>query len=251
MSPFTEGILAGVIANALTSVLAQAFPPRQPGDGQLESLKTLVANDLPLAQILQKAAVAVAKSQSLKDPKQTEKLRIFFISPEAETITRQVYGLFLIPEARTSSADKIKAEFSTLLALHLGEPPESLTSIGGVLFESLMEGCERALNSAIEKGILSAHEAKSAVRHRILLGELKAIHENVAANRHPGQVGYSQSPPREVQDEESSLRANSGKEGEGQAAHAAACAARQRQRQPDLSVLWSISGALLHLESTL
>jgi len=70
----------------------------------------------------------------------------------------------------------------------------------------------------------------------------------VAANRHPGQVGYSHSPPQEVRDEESSLRADSSKEGEGQAAHAAACAAHQRQRQPDLPVFRSIAGALLHLE---
>ena len=38
---------------------------------------------------------------------------------------------------------------------------------------------------------------------------------NVAANRHPGQVGYSHSPPQEVRDEESSLRADPGKEGQG------------------------------------
>ena len=73
----------------------------------------------------------------------------------------------------------------------------------------------------------------------------------VAANRHPGQVGYSHSPPQEVRDEESSLRADPGEESEGQAAHAAACAAHQRQRQPDLSVFWSLAGALLHLERAL
>ncbi len=38
---------------------------------------------------------------------------------------------------------------------------------------------------------------------------------SVAANRHPGQVGYSHSPPQEVRDEESSFRADPGKEGEG------------------------------------
>jgi hypothetical protein len=38
---------------------------------------------------------------------------------------------------------------------------------------------------------------------------------SVAANRHPGQVRYSHSPPQEVRDEESSLRVDPGKEGEG------------------------------------
>src|ERR1700691_5251852 len=74
---------------------------------------------------------------------------------------------------------------------------------------------------------------------------------SVAANRHPGQVGYSHSPPQEVRDEESSLRADPGKEGEGQAAHAAACAAHQRQRQADLPFFRGIAVALLHLERAL
>ena len=73
----------------------------------------------------------------------------------------------------------------------------------------------------------------------------------VAANRHPGQVGYSLNPPQEVGDEESTLRAGSGEEGEGQAAHAAACAARERQRQSDLPLLWSFQGAFLYLEAAL
>jgi hypothetical protein len=77
------------------------------------------------------------------------------------------------------------------------------------------------------------------------------VHELVSANRHPGQVGYSHSPPHEVRDEESSLRADPSKEGEGQVAHVAACAALERQRQSDLPVFWGITGALLHLEEAL
>ena len=53
----------------------------------------------------------------------------------------------------------------------------------------------------------------------------------VAANRHSGQAGYSHNPPQEVRDEESSLRADPGEEGEGQASHAAACEALERQCQ--------------------
>ena len=71
-------------------------------------------------------------------------------------------------------------------------------------------------------------------------GSIEGMVGFVAANRHPGQVGYSHSPPQEVRDEESSLRADPGKEGEGQAAHAAACAAHQRQRQSDLPLFRGI-----------
>jgi hypothetical protein len=67
------------------------------------------------------------------------------------------------------------------------------------------------------------------LKRNSLARELARKKPTVAANRHPGQVGYSLSPPQEVRTEESSLRAGAGKEGEGQAAHAAACAARERK----------------------
>src|SRR6266481_7204549 len=79
----------------------------------------------------------------------------------------------------------------------------------------------------------------------------RSTYAPVAANRHPGQVGYSHNPPQEGRDEESSLRADSSEEGEGQAAHAAACAALERQRQSDLPLFRGVQSALLHLEETL
>jgi transposase InsO family protein len=63
----------------------------------------------------------------------------------------------------------------------------------------------------------------------------------VAANRHPGQAGYSHKPSQEVRGEASGLRTDPGKEGEGQVAHAAGCAAFERYRQSDLSVFWSLA----------
>src|SRR5208282_2960861 len=84
-----------------------------------------------------------------------------------------------------------------------------------------------------------------------MVGRRKSEVGRVAANRHPGQMGYSHSPLQEIRDEESSLRADPGKEGEGQVAHAAACATSERQRQSDLPVFWSLAGALLYLEAAL
>src|SRR5260221_6482696 len=81
--------------------------------------------------------------------------------------------------------------------------------------------------------------------------ELITSGETVAANRHPGQVGYSHNPPQEGRDEASSLRADSSEEGEGQSAQAAACAALERQSQSDLPLFLDVQSALLHLEETL
>jgi hypothetical protein len=56
---------------------------------------------------------------------------------------------------------------------------DQLTEASKILFVSLIAGCEQAFNAAIDQGKLSAHEAKSAFRHRLILEELSAIHENV------------------------------------------------------------------------
>ena len=64
-------------------------------------------------------------------------------------------------------------------------------------------------------------------------------------------MGYSQNPPQEGPDEEFSLRADPGEEGEGQASHVAACEALERQYQLDLAFFRGVQGALLQLEETL
>jgi hypothetical protein len=187
VSPLTEGILAGVIANALTSILAQALPPTRPDEKQRGSLTSLVESDPPLASILQKAIVAVARNQDLQDPKQTEKLRLFLISPEAEALTRQIYGLFFVAEARAKSEATIRAEFCALLALHLGLTLEKVKTSGQILFDALITGCERTFSRAIDQGVLSAHEAKSTARFRLVLDELRTIRENLEfLQRQPG-----------------------------------------------------------------
>jgi predicted amidohydrolase YtcJ len=93
----------------------------------------------------------------------------------------------------------------------------------------------------------------AVVRKDLQTGQVLAPEERIteAVNRHPGQVGYSHSPPQEVRDGEFGVRAGPGEEGEGQAAHAAACAARERQCQSDLPLFRGVQGALLHLEETL
>lgn len=47
------------------------------------------------------------------------------------------------------------------------------------LFQIISVGCLKAFDIAINQGILSAHEAKSIARHRVLLDELRAIKHNL------------------------------------------------------------------------
>jgi hypothetical protein len=179
LSLFLEELLAATVSHALISIVVQAFHKTPEIENQIEFMTRKLAADQSLIGILRKANVSVAKSQSLDEPKQTEKLRMFFVSPEAETLTRQMYGLLFVAKTREKSEASMRSEFCTVLALHLGESPENLVKVANDLFDVLVLACERALAAAIDQGILSAHEAKSASRHRVLLDELSAIQENI------------------------------------------------------------------------
>src|SRR2546429_2609919 len=69
--------------------------------------------------------------------------------------------------------------FTTSYAVYADINRDQLGEISTHLLETLLEGCEQALNTAIDRGILAAHEAKSTFRYRILLDELTALRENV------------------------------------------------------------------------
>jgi hypothetical protein len=140
MSPLTEGIVAGVIANGITSILTRIIPSRDP-DAHLDEVIThILEKDQTLASILQKAMVSIARSQTLPEARQTERLRLFMISPDAESIVRQIYGIYFVPEQRKKSEPQIRAAFLSSLALHIGQPPEFLEPLCDILFPSLLEG---------------------------------------------------------------------------------------------------------------
>jgi hypothetical protein len=201
VNPLTEGILAGVIANGITSILTYITPRPDPDSGLNHAITHLLEKDEPLTSILQKATASIARSTSLEDAKQTEKLRLFMISPDAESLVRQIYGIQLAPQERPSSEPQIREAFLCSLALHLGQPAESVEPLSNTLFQSLLHGCERALNLAIDRGVLPAHEAKSASRHLAILDELSAIQENLRLLREPTRLDL-----REILDFEVKLR---------------------------------------------
>jgi NACHT domain-containing protein len=201
VSPLTEGIVAGVIANGITSILSYIIPQGDTRGHQGRAITHLLEKDQPLATILQKATASVARSSSLTDTKQTEKLRLFMISPDAESLVRQIYGIYFAPEERLKSEPQIREAFLCSLALHLGVSLEAVKPLSNILFPALLEGCERALSLAIDQGVLSAHEAKSASRHLAILDELSAIQENLRLLREPTKLDL-----REILDFETKFR---------------------------------------------
>jgi hypothetical protein len=174
----TGNILLGVIGNVLTEIL---FYITNKGYETLRSEEPLKPHlDTTLTPILQKAVAALARSAQFDDEQQARKLQMFLASPDVEAIVRQIYASKLLPE-QSDHLESIRAEFVTLLSRYLGnsqQSPQNFT-FAGELFNSILQGCEQALQIAINRGVLAAHEAKSVVRFHMLRDELAAIHKNL------------------------------------------------------------------------
>lgn len=101
------------------------------------------------------------------------------VSPEVDAIVRQIYAS-QITEEENGYLESIRTELLTILSIRLGLPEENIKDLANHLFEALLKGCEQALSLAIDQGVLSAHEAKSAARHRLILDQLATIKKNLA-----------------------------------------------------------------------
>lgn len=179
MDPITGGIIASLVANGISSVACHVLPKSTEELRQEKAVEAMLAADPSVGQILQRAAVAVAKSAQLQDERQTTKLKLFFLSPEAEGLVRQMCGVYYSTEARTKSQTAIRDEFALSLSFYLGLDQGSVRATADLLFDALLLACERALDFALQKGILPALDAKDSIRHRILLDEVDAIRRNL------------------------------------------------------------------------
>lgn len=180
MNPLVQGVISGVIANGLTSVAGQIGRKCLEVLKPKEDLQKILESDSDLSTILKKAIASVIESKQFGDERQLEKLKFFLISPDVEAIVRQIYASQLTSDKNNNHLEYIRSEFSACMSLHLVQPHKSVEDFSRRLFDALLIGCERAMATAIDKGILSAHEAKSAARYCMIQDELVAIKRNLA-----------------------------------------------------------------------
>src|SRR5271163_2285120 len=177
--PLTEGIIAGLIANGLTELIRYASIELGSREEINRSVVEELQGDKELETALRKAIVAVAKEVNLQNDRATEKLLLFLISPEAEAIVRQIYGIWLTSAGGSKTESELRTEFTLLMALYLGSGAVEIQEVANELFRALTAGCELALKKSIAKGVLAAHEAKSEHRFRFLADELATIERNL------------------------------------------------------------------------
>ncbi len=167
-----------VIAKGLTPLIAPVG--RQVGRHLIgeEILERREWMKTALQPVLQKAAEAVSERIECYDPVEIDQICLFLTSSEAESIVRQIYAAKLSDNQR-QNFELIRKEFLAAFSLYTNIPEEELKDAANLVFNDLIEGCEEALQVAIDRGKLAAHEAKSAFRHQIILDEIAAIQKNL------------------------------------------------------------------------
>jgi hypothetical protein len=178
MDQFISGIISGVVANTITSFCSYAWTKKSVPISEKEKLPRALETDSSLLPILQKAETALATSGLIATKRNAEKLRIILVSPEVDAIVRQIFATQLA-DGSGNDLESIRAELLTLLSLRLGQPETALEPLTAQLFDALIKFCDRALGIAIDRGALSAHEAKSGFRHRLVMDELASIKKNL------------------------------------------------------------------------
>lgn len=176
MTAVVEGIILGVLGNAATSVSSRAaskFGRMLVGEELLEKWKI---EETALQPMLRKAADALSEVVDLGGPARMEMVCLFLATPEVEAILRQIYATRLIED--DASIDTIRTKFLRSFSSYVELDEESLKDSSNELFDALLEACEYTLSHAIDRGVLSAHDARSELRYRLLRDELDLIRKN-------------------------------------------------------------------------
>ncbi|MEQ8974663.1 MAG: NACHT domain-containing protein [Coleofasciculus sp. C1-SOL-03] len=167
-----------LIAKGLSPLLAPVS--RQVGKHLIgaEILERRKLNETALQPILQKAAETVSERIQCYEPAEIDQICLFLESPPAETIVRQIYTAKLSDNPQ-NNFELIRQEWLAAFSYYTNIPEAELQDAANLILDDLIEGCEEALQSAIDQGRLSAHEAKSAFRHQIVRDELATIQKTL------------------------------------------------------------------------
>ncbi|GAA5531199.1 NACHT domain-containing protein [Herpetosiphon gulosus] len=177
-SPETlQNILLGVAGNGLTSVLA--FYSLRLKDSlsakQKQILKDIVDKRLP--NIMDRSLEDFKNDFDWTDRDNLELVCLFLESPEVDLVIRKIYSSSLFNDNK--DIVDLRDEFISLFMIYVGSDGSDQNDNGGYLFSLLLNNIELNLNIAIESGIISAIDAKSSIRHNIILRELKEIQRKI------------------------------------------------------------------------
>jgi hypothetical protein len=132
-----------------------------------------------VADIYTVAASDVCQEFCRSGSSEWSRLKSFLVSPEVESVVRQIYSASLVDDAQANHMEAIRDEFTASMALHIDVSVQAAEPVAGAIFTALFRECENHLSSAVNQNVLSAHEAKSSGRYTRLLGEIATVKKNL------------------------------------------------------------------------
>src|SRR6266568_269255 len=190
-------VLLGLTANSLTSLLA--FSGHKVGELLVgkEFREKWELEKAALQPVLQKAITDIAETVEWEGPAREEIVCLFLLSPEVEEIVRQIYATGLDKGKVQNTLPAIRkiflrslTQFVTSYGSEADLKDEQLAEASDLLFETLVKECNLFLDLAIDRGVLAAHEAKSAFRHHIIESEMASIQRKLdfLVNQHTTNI---------------------------------------------------------------
>ncbi len=177
-----QNVILGVVANGVTGILGQAG----------RQLRKVAVGDktqeIDLPALLKRSIQSVADAIQWTGPGRLEEICLYLCSPEVEEYVRQIYATQALQTPLQSSYQAIQQQFIASMAMFVGLPETKTKGPGEILFNALVAGCEKTLQTSIEAGVLTAHEARSSVRFRILRDEIAAIQRSLEQHNTGGRI---------------------------------------------------------------
>lgn len=179
MESIFVNILCGLAANALTAVVSRAYKGAKGALKAYTFAETLEIADEKIKLIVQKTVEDALEIFEWEGQPSLEEVYFFLEEPEVASIIEQIFSLSIVSNEETTSKSKIRVEFINLFRMRFKlKIDERGNEIEG-LFDLLLKVCDSYLNSAINKGILAAHEAKEIARHKSVMDCIRNIEKNL------------------------------------------------------------------------
>jgi len=180
VSAIETGMVTGLIVNGLTTLVSYGIQKVGKIIKYKGNIRKALEDDTDLVSNIQGGLANIGKTEPFSSNESlTSRVKSFLNSPAMESIVRQIYSDYIVEGRRQKSIGQLQEEFQICFAYHLGVNVQDVKKIATDLFQVISAGCHKAFDIAISQGILSAHEAKSIARHRVLLDELYAINSNL------------------------------------------------------------------------
>lgn len=168
------GLFLNIAANIITWVVSSTIAWGRDHTRQPNSLQASIEAQVPLMSTLASASNRFRSAFTSTSLNQ-EAFRIFLTSPEVASLLKSLFAGKVT--GHPTPFEQIRAAYVVAFfrAMQLPTDASQFEDIAGQSFDILLLHCETALDAAVDRGSLGAHDAKSQARFVILKDKLDHI----------------------------------------------------------------------------